>query len=112
MYDEVIHEKYRNGQEGGVFMRIEAYTQVQQLYNTKKAVKTLAASNAGTSDKIQISSIGRDIQVARAAVDASSDVREELIAPLRAGIENGTYHVSGESFAEKLLQKYDEISGL
>ena len=93
-------------------MRIEAYTQVQQLYNTKKALKTPAASNTGASDKIQISSIGRDIQVARAAVDASSDIREELIAPLRAGIENGTYLVSGESFAEKLLQQYDEISGL
>lgn len=93
-------------------MRIEAYTQVQQLYNTNKAVRTPAGQNAGASDKIQISSIGRDIQVARAAVDASSDIREELIAPLRAGIENETYHVSGESFAEKLLQQYDEISGL
>ena len=93
-------------------MRIEAYTQVQQLYNTKKAVRTPADPNVGTTDKIQISSIGRDIQVARAAVDASSDIREELIAPLRAGIENGTYRVSGESFAEKLLQQYDEISGL
>lgn len=93
-------------------MRIEAYTQVQQLYNTKKAVKTPAASNSGASDKIQISSVGRDIQVAKAAVDASSDIREELVAPIRAGIANGTYYVSGESFAEKLLQQYDGISGL
>lgn len=93
-------------------MRIEAYTQVQQLYNTKKTTKTPAASNNSTSDKIQISSVGRDIQVAKAAVDASSDIREELVAPIRAGIANGTYHVSGESFAEKLLQQYDEISGL
>mgnify|MGYP001054797600 FL=1 len=93
-------------------MRIEAYTQVQQLYNTKKTAKAPAASNTGASDKIQISSIGRDIQVAKAAVDASSDIREELVAPLRAGIENGTYQVSGESFAEKLLQKYEEISAM
>ena len=93
-------------------MRIEAYTQVQQLYNTKKTAKAPAASNTGASDKIQISSIGRDIQVAKAAVDASSDIREELVATLRAGIENGTYQVSGESFAEKLLQKYEEISAL
>lgn len=53
-------------------MRIEAYTQVQQLYNTNKAVRTPAGQNAGASDKIQISSIGRDIQVARAAVDAAT----------------------------------------
>ena len=93
-------------------MRIEAYTQVQQLYNTKKTAKAPAASNTGASDKIQISSIGRDIQVAKAAVDASSDISEELVATITAGIYNGNYQVSGESFAEKLLQKYEEISAL
>lgn len=93
-------------------MRIEAYTQVQQLYNTKKTIKTPAKSSAGISDHIEISSIGKDFQTAKAAVAASSDVREDLIAPLKAGIQNGTYQVSGESFAEKLLQKYEEISGL
>ena len=93
-------------------MRIEAYTQVQQLYNANKTVKTTKAQNVSVSDKIQISSIGKDFQAAKAAVDASGDIREELIAPLKAGIENGTYYVSGESFAEKLLQKYEEISSL
>ncbi|MCM1087345.1 MAG: flagellar biosynthesis anti-sigma factor FlgM [Blautia sp.] len=93
-------------------MRIEAYTQTQQLYNTKKAVKKPIAQSISVSDKIQISSIGKDFQTAKAAVDAGSDIREDVIAPLKAGIANGTYHVSGESFAEKLLQKYDEISSL
>lgn len=89
-------------------MRIEAYTQVQQLYNnTKKTAKTSVTSGVGKSDQIQISSIGKDFQTAKAAVGASSDIREELVAPLKAGIQNGTYHVSGESFAEKLLQKYE-----
>ena len=49
-------------------MRIEAYTQVQQLYNTKKASKTQAAAKKGLSDQLQISSIGKDIQTAKAAV--------------------------------------------
>lgn len=88
-------------------MRIEAYTQVQQLYNTKKTVKTTKPQNVSPYDKIQISSIGRDFQVAKAAVNSSSDVREDKIAPVKAAIKNGTYHVSGESFAEKLLQEYE-----
>ncbi len=92
-------------------MRVEAYTQVQQLYNsTKKAVKAPATSNVGKSDQIQISSIGKDFQIAKAAVSASSDVREEVIAPLKAGIQSGSYHVSGESFAERMLQRYEESS--
>ena len=93
-------------------MRIEAYTQVQQLYNTKKTSKALKAQNISTSDKIQISSIGKDFQTAKAAVDASDDIREDLVAPIKAAIQNGTYNVSGESFAESLLQKYEEISSL
>ena len=92
-------------------MRVEAYTQVQQLYsNSKKAVKAPAASGSSKSDKIQISSIGKDFQIAKAAVKASSDVREDVVAPLKAEIQSGSYFVSGESFAERLLQKYEEGS--
>lgn len=93
-------------------MRIEAYTQVQQLYNTKKTAKAPKAQSVSAYDKIQISSIGKDFQTAKAAVAAGSDIREDLIAPIKAGINNGTYRVSGESFAEKLLQEYEGLSSL
>ena len=93
-------------------MRIEAYTQVQQLYNTKKPAKLQGKSKLAASDQIQISSIGKDIQTAKSAVAAAEDIREELTAPLKARIANGTYQVSGESFAEKLMKKYEEIESL
>ena len=93
-------------------MRIGPYAQVQQLYGTKKSAKTQKTANTGFSDQIQISSIGKDIQIAKAAVAASSDIREEVTAPLKASIQAGTYQVSGERFAEKLLRQYEEISGL
>lgn len=93
-------------------MRIESYTQVQQLYNTKKPAKIQGKSKFAALDQIQISSIGKDIQTAKNAVAAADDIREELTAPLKAGIANGTYQVSGESFAEKLMQKYEEIESL
>ena len=90
-------------------MRIEAYTQVQQLYNTKKASKTQAAAKKGLSDQLQISSIGKDIQTAKAAVAGSSDIREDVTSPLKAKIQAGTYEVSAESFADKLMKKYEEL---
>ena len=46
-------------------MRIEAYTQVQQIYDTKKAAKSRLKGNAGASDQLQISSFGKDIQAAK-----------------------------------------------
>lgn len=93
-------------------MRIESYTQVQQLYNTKKPAKLQGKTAVAASDQIQISSIGKDIQTAKNAVAATEDIREELTAPLKASIANGTYQVSGESFAEKLMKKYEEIESL
>ena len=90
-------------------MRIEAYTQVQQLYNTKKVNKAEAKSKVSFSDQLQISSIGKDIQTAKAAVAGSADVREDITAPIKAQIQAGTYEVNAESFADKLLKKYEEM---
>ena len=58
--------------------------------------------------KAQISSVGKDLQSVKSALAGASDIREDLIAPIKAGIANGTYQVSGESFAQKLLQQYEE----
>lgn len=93
-------------------MRIEAYTQVQQVYGAKSRAKTQNAAKNANSDQIQISSIGKDIQIAKNAVAAAEDVRSELTAPIKASIASGTYHVSGESFAEKLMKQYEEIESL
>ncbi len=92
-------------------MRIEAYTQVQQIYNTQKTAKPQKTSAKTFADQIQISSLGKDINTAKAAVSAGSDIREDVVAPIKAQIDNGTYSVSAQSFADKLMQKYEEQMG-
>lgn len=89
-------------------MRIEAYTQIQQIYQPQKAGKGHKSTNTGSADQVQISSFGKDIQIAKAAVQGSSDIREELTAPIKTKLQSGTYEVSNESFADKLLSKYKE----
>ncbi len=90
-------------------MRIEAYNQVQQLYQSQKVNKSQKLTRTAPVDQLQISSRGRDYQIAKAAVQASPDVREELTAPIKERVQNGTYAVETASFAEKLLQKYEEM---
>ncbi len=90
-------------------MRIEAYTQVQQLYNNTKVNKEQAVAKKGRLDEVSISSMGLNIQSAKAAVNASADIRYDLVDPIKKAIQNGTYEVSGESFAQKLLEKYEEL---
>ena len=55
-------------------MRIEAYTQVQQVYQPQKADRSQHSSSVSQADQLQISSFGRDIQAAKAAVAENPDI--------------------------------------
>ena len=90
-------------------MRIEAYTQVQQLYNSSKVQKDASVAKKGATDQVQISSQGLDFQTAKAAVKGASDIRMDVVGPIKQAVDNGTYNVSSESFADKLLSKYGEM---
>lgn len=92
-------------------MRIEAYNMVSQVYGTKKPQKMQSTASVSRMDQVQISSIGKDLQIAKQAVKNAPDVRESVTAPLKQSINAGTYSVSGEDFASKLLAKYEEKMG-
>lgn len=89
-------------------MRIESYIQVQQLYNTQKPKRAQDVNTGSFSDKLQISAQGKDIQTAKQAVRMSPDIRESVIAPIRAQLQNGTYDVSNEAIADKMIEKYNQ----
>lgn len=91
-------------------MRIEAYSQVQALYKSQKTKRSAATETAGSSkDQLQISSLGKDIQTAQAALAATPDIREDLTASVKASLQSGTYNVDNSSFAAKLLEKYNAL---
>ncbi len=89
-------------------MRIEAYNQVSQIYQANKPAITEKSEKASRMDQVLISSVGKDIQTLKQAVANSSDIREELIAPIKASISADTYSVSNDDFASRLLEKYEE----
>ncbi len=91
-------------------MRIESYSQIQSLYQTSKVSKTEKPKTGivGT-DKVSISSIGKDMKTAKDALKASPDVRADLVNSVKSRVQDGTYNVSAESFADKLLQKFQEL---
>ena len=92
-------------------MRIEAYNMVSQVYGTQKPHKAQSTAKVSRMDEVQISSFGKDLQIAKQAVKNAPDVRESVTAPIKNSINAGTYSVSGEDFASKLLAKYEEKAG-
>ena len=86
-------------------MSSEAYTEIfksMALGRSKKFGSTIA------SELVQREIRMKDFQIAREAVLACDEVRENLTAPIKAKIQEGTYNVSADDFAEKLLAKYSE----
>ncbi len=72
----------------------------------KNTLKTNEKTVSNFSDKLLISSMGKDYSTASKALLSTPDIREELIYSIKERIKNGTYEVSGEAFAEKILENF------
>ncbi len=91
-------------------MRIEAYSQVNQLYQTTKPKKITRQGEQQSTDQYQISQSARDYQIAKNAISESPDVREEKVARLKEAIRSGSYNVSAQEVADAMVSKFfDEI---
>lgn len=91
-------------------MRIEAYSQIQQLYNTSKANSAgrKTAASADFRDRLQISNAGKDMQTAKMAVANAPDVRADRVAAIKSALADGTYNVSGDDFADRIMERLEQ----
>lgn len=85
-------------------MRIDAYNAVSQIYqaNSAAAVKKSSTSKSA-QDKIEFSQTAKSYQTAKAAVNSVPDVRQDKVARIKAQMAAGTYNVSLDAVANKLL---------
>lgn len=90
-------------------MRIDAYNQISQIYQTGNKMKTQKTVAASSTDKVEISSFGKAYQTAKAAVKEAPDIREDKVADIKARVQSGTYNVSSEEFANKMLESYYRV---
>lgn len=88
-------------------MRIEAYNQVTQIYNSGKVSKMKGSSSVDKRDQLQISQTGRDYHVAKQAVANAPDIREDKVIQVKNRIASGSYKVEAGEFAAKLIEKYE-----
>ena len=91
-------------------MRIEAYNAVSQVYqsNTKLTAKTNPVANA--NDKFEISQTAKSYQIAKQAVSAAPDIRQDKVADIKAKMSSGTYTVKSEDFADKVMSSASTLT--
>jgi negative regulator of flagellin synthesis FlgM len=61
-------------------------------------------SSASGTEQIAISSKAKDIQKTTEVVSAAPDIRTEKVERIKNEIDKGSYHVSTENLAEKILE--------
>ncbi|MZP29480.1 flagellar biosynthesis anti-sigma factor FlgM [Heliobacterium undosum] len=79
-----------------------------QVYGAKRVDKAKNVQEAGTAqgmrqDSLNVSDEARLLQASLKAVREAPEVRAERIAALGEAVRSGTYHVTGEQIAEKML---------
>ena len=87
-------------------MRIDSFSQIQQLYGlNSRTARTVQSGSTAFSDKLQLSDSGKDYQIAKNAMPQIPDIRTDRVQELKDQILSGTYEVSPESFADKILSR-------
>lgn len=90
-------------------MRIETMQRVAQLYNNRNVKKTSKRPATESTDQLELSQAGRDYQIAKKAVKETEDIREDLVKDIKSRMERGEYSVSGDEFAAKVIDRYNQF---
>jgi negative regulator of flagellin synthesis FlgM len=81
--------------------------QMIQQYQKNDGLKQEAERAVGgvvaPEEKVDLSTKARDVQSIQNAMASIPDIREEKVQELRSRIEAGTYNVSGEKIAGKIV---------
>ena len=83
----------------GINSYIDSYTKqtskVKEVKETKKS-----------KDVLNISSAAKEYQLAQKTVNRVSDIRQDKIDEIMGRIESGTYNVSAEEIANKMVDSF------
>lgn len=87
-------------------MKITNQTTIQNVLKTygKSVKQAEVIEKAGmVSDKVEISSMARDIQIARKALSNVPEVRSEKLEEIKQLMASGNYKPSAEDIVDKLF---------
>ncbi|NMA01083.1 MAG: flagellar biosynthesis anti-sigma factor FlgM [Clostridia bacterium] len=85
-------------------MKIHNIPGVMKAYNQKKVHSTHKPESIGKKDEMSISNEAQVMSKIMQRVKETPDIREERVNELKQQIKQGTYSVSADNVAEKLLK--------
>ena len=90
-------------------MRIDALNQVSKLYQANKTKKVSKSNDVSKRDQFEISQSAHDYQTVKNALSQTPDIREDKVAEIKNAMVSGSYNVSAQEIADKMVSKYFDI---
>ncbi len=84
-------------------MKISSVSGVYDVYRSKPAVSGKKSTGGSKKDDLKVSDKAKEFQVALKSALSSADIREDKIESIKERIENGTYNISAEDIADKII---------
>lgn len=92
-------------------MRIDAYNAVSQIYQScSMSVAKKSEAYKSSNDKLEFSQTAKSYQTAKAAVRSAEDARADKVARIKAQMEAGTYYISSEMIADRILENAETLT--
>lgn len=84
-------------------MKISNISQIYKTYEAKPAAYEKKSQVKGKKDKVDVSGQAKEFQTALKAALSAPSVREDKVNDIKSRIENGSYNVSAEDVASKII---------
>lgn len=81
---------------------VQQYQKNDNIVNTDRQA---AGATKTTEEKVNLSTQAKDYQQITNTLSQLPDVREEKIQEIKSQVEKGTYNVSGEKIAGKMVEE-------
>lgn len=89
--------------------RLLAYAPTERRGGRQEVAAEAAASESLSFNEeaafLEVSATAQEVQQVKKYINQLPDVRADRVSALKAQIENGTYHVSGEDIADLIIRR-------
>ena len=82
---------------------VQALQQYQKIDKVQNESNPKVDGSAAPEEKVNLSTKARDVQQIKSALAKLPEIREEKVQELKTQIEAGTYNVSGDKIADKMV---------
>lgn len=87
-------------------MRIDGFNKIGQILSSNNINKSKKTERGSYGDRLELSRTGNDYSFAKQVMAQIPDIREDKVNDIKERMKSGTYNVSMEEVAEKIISRY------